>query len=64
MTKTTYKYTVDLNRLINDRIIHKENIKKIGNERYKLKLEIMKTKGSLTKIEKEIDEMVLNYNKG
>lgn len=71
MTKeTTYKYTVDLTRLINQRIQHKDVVKNRGNQIFKLKNEITKlqqengrTRTDLEKIEKDIDKMVIDYSK-
>ncbi len=62
-TKNTYKYTVDLTTLISNRIERKETIKALGNEVYKTNLEIQTNKKSLAKIEKEIDDMVIDFNK-
>ncbi len=65
MTKETltYQYTVNLNRLISMRIEDKNIISKLGNDVFKLNLEIGKNKKHLAKLEKEIDETVMEYNK-
>ncbi len=59
----SYKYTVELTRLINERIKQKEVIKEIGNDVFKLNLTIGKIKKQLAKTEKEIDKTVTDYNK-
>ncbi len=62
-TNDTYKYTIELTRLINERIIKKHIINKLGNDVFKLNLEIGKTKKQLAKLEKDIDKTVTDYNK-
>ncbi len=61
--KDTYKYTIDLTRLINQRITKKDEISKLGNVVFKINLDIQKNKKYLAKIEKEIDGMVIEYSK-
>ncbi len=61
--KDTYKYTVDLTRLINERIDHKKDIVKLENDKFKIKLAIGKEQKHLAVIEKHIDNMVMEYNK-
>ena len=60
---TDHRYTVDLTRLITERIDSKNKIAKLGNDVFKLNLEIGNKKKALAKIEKEIDKMVIDYSK-
>ncbi len=63
MTENNHRYTIDLTKLINERITYKENIKVLGNESWKIKTKIGDTQKKLANVEKDIDNMVINFNK-